>query len=278
MKSVFTKVASSYDQMNDAMSAGVHRIWKDDFTALAGLAASSSVIREFNASSTQSQSQSQSQTQSQPQPQSQSNLSLDILDVAGGTGDIAFRFVEQMEMLQHSRTTSLPDCCSVTVCDINPGMLSVGRQRAVEKYGSTLLDSEALKFVEGNAESLPFPDNSFDLYTISFGLRNVTDVPKALRDAYRVLKPGGRFMVLEFSEPVNEQFRAIYDAYSFNVIPKLGEVVAGDRDSYQYLVESIRKFYRQKELEEEVKKAGFTYTKYVNYTNGLVAVHEGWKL
>jgi len=259
--SVFTNVASSYDSMNDAMSLGVHRLWKDSFTSRCGLSSSAIALREFNASN-----------KTLP-PQT-----LDILDVAGGTGDISFRFVDQMDMKKAVIESTVKDCCTVTVSDINPGMLAVGKERAIQKYGHELIDSGNLKFVEGNAEELPFPDNSFDLYTISFGLRNVTDVPKALRDAYRVLKPGGRFLCCEFSEPVNETFRQVYDAYSFNVIPKMGEVVANDRESYQYLVESIRKFYRQVELEEEVRKAGFVNTSYENYTGGIVAFHEGWKM
>ena len=158
-------------------------------------------------------------------------------------------------------------------------MLRVGQRRARERYGSSLLDdSKALSFLEGNAQSLVnFSDNSFDLYTIAFGLRNVTDVDMALREACRVLKPGGRFMCLEFSHIPQPQLQALYDMYSFNVIPAMGEAVANDRASYQYLVESIRKFSDQETLVGRMEAAGFEGAKYTNLTGGIVAIHEGWK-
>ena len=172
---------------------------------------------------------------------------------------------------------------SVTVCDASAGMLRVGEARARDRYGAALLDgtgptgAAALRFVEGNAERLPFDEGSFDLYTIAFGLRNVTDVDAALREARRVLRPGGRFLCLEFSRVVNPMFRSVYDAYSFHAIPRLGEAVAGDAASYRYLVESIRKFCTQEELVGRIAAAGFEGVKYTNMTGGIVAVHEGWK-
>ena len=202
---------------------------------------------------------------------------LSILDVAGGTGDVAFRFVEAANCIERAKSSGTDDI-SVTVCDINPDMLRVGEQRARERYGAAIIDdARSLRFVEGNAQFLPFDDETFDLYTIAFGLRNVTDVDMALRDALRVLKPGGRFMCLEFSHVAFPPLAHIYDAYSFNVIPKLGEVVANDRESYQYLVESIRKFCTQDELNTRMETAGFEGVGYTNMTGGIVAVHDGWK-
>ena len=158
-------------------------------------------------------------------------------------------------------------------------MLRVGEQRAVARYGRDVMDtSHALEFVQGNAQQLEnIDDCSFDLYTIAFGLRNVTNVDAALQEAHRVLKPGGRFMCLEFSQVPNDYFRAIYDMYSFSVIPAMGELVAGDRDSYQYLVESIRKFSNQDELIQRMKQASLQSCKYTNWTGGIVALHQGWK-
>jgi ubiquinone/menaquinone biosynthesis methyltransferase len=157
-------------------------------------------------------------------------------------------------------------------------MLRVGEKRARDRYGDDLLDqARALRFVLGNAESLPFDESAFDLYTIAFGLRNVTDVDRALREAARVLKPGGRFMCLEFSQVPNEYLRYAYDQYSFSVIPAMGQVVTGDRDSYQYLVESIRKFSNQQELASRMEAAGMHCVRYTDMTGGIVALHEGWK-
>lgn len=154
----------------------------------------------------------------------------------------------------------------------------MGEKRARLRYGDAMLDrSGALRFVQGNAQSLPFGDSSFDLYTIAFGLRNVTDVDQALREATRVLKPGGRFMCLEFSQVPNEYLRAVYDQYSFSVIPAMGQAVTGDRHSYQYLVESIRKFSNQQELVSRMEAAEMHAVRYTNMTGGIVALHEGWK-
>jgi demethylmenaquinone methyltransferase / 2-methoxy-6-polyprenyl-1,4-benzoquinol methylase len=220
---VFDSVANNYDLMNDLMSGGRHRAWKDRFVRM---------IR----------------------PQAGDKC----LDVAGGTGDIAFRLRKKN--------------ADVTVFDLNPEMLRVGRDRAIDKGW---LD---LEWVEGNAEDLPFEDESFDLYTIAFGLRNVTHIDTALAEAARVLKPGGRFFCLEFSR-VEEPFLAkIYDAWSFRVIPKIGAAVAKDRESYQYLVESIRKFPPQKQLARRMAAAGLSACKFTNLDFGVVAVHQGLKL
>lgn len=223
---VFDSVASSYDIMNDFMSGGLHRLWKDH------------LIRRIRPTA-----------------------GLHYLDVAGGTGDIAFRI----------RKKAGPDC-RITLCDLNAEMLAVGRDRAIDRG-----HGDDFEWVTGNAEALPLPDESVDVYTIAFGLRNVTHIDTALREALRVLKPGGRFYCLEFSR-VNEPFlRRVYDAYSFRIIPKLGEIVAKDRDSYQYLVESIRKFPQQAELVRRMEAAGFRRCRYENLTFGVVAIHEGLK-
>lgn len=255
VRNVFENVAESYDVMNDLMSGGLHRYWKDELLSMTGVGPICQALR----SNTLDKGE------------------FSILDVAGGTGDVAFRFLEAAGCPERAKSSG-KDPINVTVCDINPEMLKVGERRARTRYGNAVLEqSQALTFKEGNAQYLPFEDNSFDLYTIAFGLRNVTDVDMALRDALRVLKPGGRFLCLEFSHVTNPAFAAVYDAYSFNVIPAVGEMVANDRDSYQYLVESIRKFCNQDELKSRLDKAGFTNTKYTNMTQGVVAVHEGWK-
>ncbi|MEM5501926.1 bifunctional demethylmenaquinone methyltransferase/2-methoxy-6-polyprenyl-1,4-benzoquinol methylase UbiE [Ahrensia kielensis] len=226
---VFHHVAKRYDIMNDFMSAGVHRAWKQ------------AMVAQLN-------------------PPKRGNWR--SLDVAGGTGDIAFKIVEASGRNVHT-----------TVLDINGSMLEVGRERAVK---NGLIDN--LDFVEANAEELPFEDNSFDAYTIAFGIRNVPDINKALREARRVLKRGGRFMCLEFSEvdvPFLEQF---YEAWSFKVIPPVGKMVTGDAQPYQYLVESIRKFPNQKDFAAMIETADFERVTYRNYTGGIAALHSGWKL
>ena len=245
--------------MNDCMSLGMHRLWKDYFVSSIGL-----------------------HTAARVDPKTLPRH----LDVAGGTGDIAFRVVEQMtraykdefSLLVDSPETSKlsPSDRQVVVCDINPDMLKVGTSRAPGAVGSK--NSQALGFVEGNAESLPFPDNSFDLYTIAFGLRNVTDKDKALVDAYRVLRRGGRLMVLEFSHLDNSPMQYLYDTYSFNVIPRMGQLIAKDAASYQYLVESIRRFPKQDELKLMIEKAGFSSVSYENLQFGIVSIHSGFKL
>lgn len=238
---VFHKVAAKYDVMNDLMSVGVHRIWKHELLMMLN-----------------------------PQPGHQH------LDVAGGTGDISFGIYETIKAntspgVEHANS-------HITVCDINSSMLEVGEQRAAEKGYLNCTHGIDMDFVEGDAEKLPFPDNSFDAYTIAFGLRNVTHIDLALAEAHRVLKPGGRFMCLEFSHLDNAVMQQIYDAYSFSVIPALGQVVADDRASYQYLVESIRKFPKQPELLEKMANAGMRCGRYTNLTFGVVAVHSAFKL
>ena len=259
VRQVFDNVADSYDVMNDLMSGGLHRLWKDYLLDRSYVETIAPIARRRYSELTQEEQ-------------------FRILDVAGGTGDVAFRFIDAADCLERSKSSG-DDPVSVTVCDINKEMLRVGESRARKRYGNQLLDdSKALRFVEGNAQDLhQFDDNTYDLYTIAFGLRNVTDVDKALSEACRVLKPGGRFMCLEFSQVPNHLFRAVYDSYSFHVIPAMGEAVAGDRPSYQYLVESIRKFSNQEELMARMETAGFGEIKYTNLTGGIVALHEGWK-
>jgi ubiquinone/menaquinone biosynthesis methyltransferase len=252
VRQVFDNVADSYDVMNDLMSGGLHRYWKEYLLEVSSVESMASAVRRTNGD-------------------------LRILDVAGGTGDVAFRFVNAAGCVERAKSSG-EDPVSVTVCDINHEMLRVGDVRARKRFGNSLLDdSRGLRFMQGNAQALEFEDNSFDLYTIAFGLRNVTDVDMALREANRVLKPGGRFICLEFSQVPNELFRTIYDTYSFHVIPAMGQIVAQDRESYQYLVESIRRFSNQDELVTRMKNAGFQVSRYTNLTGGIVALHEGWK-
>jgi demethylmenaquinone methyltransferase/2-methoxy-6-polyprenyl-1,4-benzoquinol methylase len=220
---VFTNVASRYDLMNDAMSGGMHRLWKDRF------------VRRVK-----------------PRAGEQ------ILDMAGGTGDIAFR-------LQESGA-------AVTVADINPAMLEVGMKRAQER------GYDGLVWTEANAEVLTFPDRFFDAYTIAFGIRNVTDIPAALREARRVLRRGGRFFCLEFSTTTWPGFKEAYDAYSHHMVPRLGQLLAQDADSYRYLIESIRRFPDMPAFEAMIRDAGFVQTKVEPLLGGLVAIHSGWKI
>jgi demethylmenaquinone methyltransferase/2-methoxy-6-polyprenyl-1,4-benzoquinol methylase len=220
---VFTSVAGSYDLMNDAMSGGMHRLWKDRF------------VRRV-----------------QPRGGEQ------ILDMAGGTGDIAFRLAAAG--------------ADVTVADINPAMLEVGMERAAKRGIDGLVWSEA------NAETLTFPDKFFDAYTIAFGIRNVTDIPAALREANRVLRRGGRFFCLEFSTTLWPGFREIYDAYSHRLVPRLGQLLAKDAESYRYLIESIRRFPDMPTFEAMIQDAGFVRTRVEPMLGGLVAIHSGWKI
>ncbi|MDO5605192.1 MAG: bifunctional demethylmenaquinone methyltransferase/2-methoxy-6-polyprenyl-1,4-benzoquinol methylase UbiE [Paracoccus sp. (in: a-proteobacteria)] len=223
---VFSRVASRYDVMNDLMSAGIHRIWKN-------------AMMDWLA----------------PQGGQQ------LLDVAGGTGDIAFRFLNRAPGAH------------VTVCDMTESMLVEGRKRA--EAGRL---AERLSWVTGDAMALPFADETFDRYTISFGIRNVTRIGDALSEAFRVLRPGGRLMVLEFSQIPVSALQWAYDRYSFNVIPVMGQVVAQDRDSYQYLVESIRRFPDQETFAAMIRDAGFERVSYRNLSMGIAALHSGWKL
>jgi demethylmenaquinone methyltransferase/2-methoxy-6-polyprenyl-1,4-benzoquinol methylase len=223
---VFTSVASRYDVMNDVMSAGIHRVWKDammDWLA----------PRDGQA----------------------------LLDVAGGTGDIAFRFLDRAPGAQ------------ATVLDLTESMLAQGQARAEAAQLAGRLD-----WVVGDAMALPFEDARFDRYTISFGIRNVTRIPDALSEAFRVLRPGGRLMVLEFSQLPNAALQRLYDLYSFNVIPRMGQAIAGDRDSYQYLVESIRRFPDQEAFAAMIRAAGFERVGYRNLSMGIAALHSGWKI
>ena len=220
---VFTSVAARYDLMNDAMSGGMHRLWKDRF------------VRRVK-----------------PRAGEQ------VLDMAGGTGDIAFRLAASG--------------ASVTVADINPAMLEVGIERAQKR------NIDGLVWTEANAESLTFPDRFFDAYTIAFGIRNVTDIPAALCEAHRVLRRGGRFFCLEFSTTVWPGFKEAYDAYSHRVVPKLGQLLAQDADSYRYLVESIRRFPDMPAFERMIGEAGFVNTRVEPLLGGLVAIHSGWKI
>lgn len=231
VRGVFDSVAPAYDLMNDFMSAGLHRVWK-------------SVLLD----------------RLDPQPGQA------LLDVAGGTGDIARGFLDRAA----SRPARGRAPASAIVCDINHAMMVAGR--------STHGDLENLDAVCGNAEALPLPDASVDRYTIGFGIRNVTHRDRALAEAYRVLRPGGRFMCLEFSRPITDGFEAIYRAYSDHVIPTLGQVVTGDRESYRYLVESIKRFPPQEAFAAEVADAGFSRTSVENLTGGVVALHGGWKI
>ncbi len=226
---VFHTVARRYDMMNDLMSAGMHRVWKSAFVDWLS-------------------------------PPKRNGWK--ALDVAGGTGDIAFRILEASDRK-----------ADVTVLDINGSMLEVGRDRAAKKG-----IAEHLSFVEANAEALPFPDKSFDAYTIAFGIRNVPRIDVALSEAFRVLKTGGRFLCLEFSEVEMPMLDRFYDAWSFNAIPAIGKAVTGDGDSYRYLVESIRKFPGQEDFAAMIRKAGFSRVAYRNYSGGIAAAHSGWKL
>ncbi|MEI4472725.1 bifunctional demethylmenaquinone methyltransferase/2-methoxy-6-polyprenyl-1,4-benzoquinol methylase UbiE [Frigidibacter sp. MR17.24] len=223
---VFSRVASKYDIMNDVMSVGIHRLWKD-------------AMMDWLA----------------PRPNQR------LLDVAGGTGDVAFRFLKRA-----------PGATAM-VCDMTESMLIEGQKRAEAEDMA-----DRLSWQVGDAMDLPFESNSFDVYTISFGIRNVTRVADALSEAYRVLKPGGRLVVLEFSQLPNPAMQKAYDLYSFNVIPVMGQVIASDRDSYQYLVESIRKFPDQETFASMIRTAGFGLVKYRNLSMGIAALHSGWKI
>jgi demethylmenaquinone methyltransferase/2-methoxy-6-polyprenyl-1,4-benzoquinol methylase len=227
---VFHSVASRYDLMNDLMSAGLHRVWKDI------------MINALNP------------------PKADGRFAL--LDVAGGTGDIAFRAAK-------AAGTGF----RATVCDINKDMLDVGRNRAVARH----LDAQ-ISFVEGNAEGLAFADRTFDAYTIAFGIRNVPRIDAALSEAYRVLRPGSRFLCLEFSTVDVPGLDRLYDLFSFKVIPPLGRAITGDAESYQYLVESIRKFPRPNAFAEMIRAAGFSRVKWESLSGGIVALHSGWRL
>jgi demethylmenaquinone methyltransferase / 2-methoxy-6-polyprenyl-1,4-benzoquinol methylase len=227
---VFASVAERYDLMNDLMSGGLHRLWKADLIAAINPPRSSAPFR--------------------------------LIDVAGGTGDVALRCIAKGG-----------SGCTATICDISPQMLDVGR-RKVEAAGK----AHQITLVEGNAEALAFPDKSFDAYTIAFGIRNVTHIDKALAEARRVLAPGGHFLCLEFSECQTPMLDRLYDFHSFEVIPRLGQLVAGDADSYRYLVESIRRFPKQEAFAAMIRAAGFGNVTYRNLSGGIAAIHSGWRI
>ena len=229
VRGVFDRVAGRYDLMNDVMSAGVHRLWKDATAA------------RLN-----------------PQPGET------IIDCAGGTGDMARRFAD---LARRARQRRGGEDARILVVDYNAEMISAGRSRGL---------SPEIAWAVGDAQVLPLPDACADAYVISFGIRNVTDIPGALREARRVLKPGGRFLCLEFSRPPAPALARLYDAYSFRVIPFMGEQIAGDRESYQYLVESIRRFPDQKTFQSLIEAAGFRRAGYTNFTGGVAALHHGW--
>jgi len=251
---VFSSVASSYDTMNDLMSMGIHRLWKDDF------------VRGLNPGIN-------------PIISSSAPTGLNILDIAGGTGDIAFRMLDHATKIHNDSTTR------VTVADINPDMLAEGRKRA---NASSYANKGRLDFIEANAETLDMiPSASVDLYTVAFGIRNFTSISTALKEAHRVLKPGGVFACLEFSKVQNPVFNAVYKRWSFGAIPLIGQIVAGDRDSYQYLVESIERFPSQEEFRNLIKEAGFlipgegegeaSRDGWENLSGGIACIHKGIK-
>ena len=227
---VFSSVASRYDLMNDLMSGGLHRLWKADFVAMIGAPRNDQPFK--------------------------------LLDVAGGTGDIAIRYAE----------ASGPNATAV-LADISAEMLEEGRRKVAARG----LDRR-ISLTQGNAEALPFPDRTFDAYTIAFGIRNVTHIDQALREAFRVLKIGGRFLCLEFSECQVPLLDRIYDFHSFEVIPRLGKLTAGSAEPYQYLVESIRRFPKQEAFAAMIRDAGFERVSVRNLTGGIAAIHSGWKL
>jgi len=231
VRGVFDRVAGRYDLMNDLMSVGVHRLWKD------------AVAARLN-----------------PQPGEV------IVDCAGGTGDMAQRFAKMARSAQLRRGG---DDAQIMVIDYNAEMIAAGRERGY---------APEVTWTVGDAQALPLPDACANAYVISFGIRNVTDIPTALAEARRVLKPGGRFLCLEFSRPVTEALRAAYDAYSFKVIPTVGQWVAKDRDAYQYLVESIRRFPDQATFASMMRKAGFGQVGWSNFTGGVAAMHQGWAI
>jgi demethylmenaquinone methyltransferase / 2-methoxy-6-polyprenyl-1,4-benzoquinol methylase len=232
IRAIFNSVAERYDLMNDLMSAGIHRWWKDEMVAAL-------------------------------KPRRGQRL----IDVAGGTGDIALRALPRL-----LREQQISDAGAV-VCDTSAAMLAIGRARALDQGVLA-----GIEWVCAAAERLPVADRSVDLYTVGFGLRNVTRIDRALAEARRVLKPGGRFLCLEFTPEITPALQPLYDFYSFRIVPLLGQVVTGDRDAYAYLVESIRRFPRQSEFAEMIARAGFDQVKFRNLTGGVAALHSAWRL
>ena len=227
VKKIFENVSGRYDLMNDFMSLGIHIVWKKSMLDWLAPRRGQSLI-----------------------------------DVAGGTGDIAFNFIKR------AKTGA-----NATILDLTESMMIEGKKKTID-----LPEESQINWVCGDAMRMPFSDSTFDVYTISFGIRNVTNISKTLSEAYRVLKPGGRLMILEFSSVNNDLISWIYDKYSFNIIPKLGEFVSNDRESYQYLVESIRKFYSQDVFVGMMEKSGFQSVEYRNLNSGIAAIHRGWKI
>ena len=233
VEKVFSAVADKYDIMNDVMSLGIHRFWKKQFT--------DQIVDFLRLTSEQK-----------------------MIDVAGGTGDIAIKCYKRLKKL---------GCTSnIILCDINNEMLTVGRDKAID---SNIL--RGMSYVQGDAEKLPFASETFDCYSIAFGIRNVTDIDAALSESFRVLKPGGKLFCLEFSKVDNEIVEKFYDVYSFNIIPKIGECIAGNRDAYEYLSESIRKFPDQDTFSQMIQNAGYKNVHYQNFTFGVVAIHTAYK-
>ena len=231
---VFTSVAHKYDVMNDVMSLGVHRLWKECLV-----------------------------DQLAPYP------SWKILDIGGGTGDIAFRILSRVQAKDQTSTGP-----AITVCDINPAMLAVGQGRARAAHPNTA----SIQWINGNAEVLPFESGRFDACTIAFCLRNVTHIDRVLREARRILKPGGHFLCLEFSQLLMPGFDRLYDMYSFHMLPRLGKIIADDEDSYRYLAESIRRFPAQDVLARLMAHAGFDRVSYQNLSGGIAALHSAWRI
>ena len=227
VKKIFENVSGRYDLMNDFMSLGIHRVWKKSMLDWLAPRRGQSLI-----------------------------------DVAGGTGDIAFNFIKR------AKTGA-----NATILDLTESMIIEGKKKTID-----LPEESQINWVCGDAMRMPFNNSTFDVYTISFGIRNVTNISKTLSEAYRVLRPGGRIMILEFSKIENQTLNKIYDAFSFNVVPRLGKIFANDSESYQYLIESIRKFPSQEKLASLVMEAGFRQVKYRNLTQGVVAIHSGWKV
>src|SRR5215813_10648112 len=231
IRAVFESIAERYDFMNDLMRAGIHRWWKSEMVALL-----------------------------KPRPGQR------LLDVAGGTGDIALRVFPHLTQREAAEGEAV-------ICDVSEAMLAIGRARALDRGILT-----GIEWLCADAERLPVADRSVDLYTIGFGLRNVTHIEEALAEARRVLKPGGRFLCLEFTPEITPFLQPLYDLYSFQIVPLLGQVVTGDRDAYAYLVESIRRFPRQSELAEMIGRAGLDQVKFRNLTGGVAALHSAWRL
>ncbi|WP_316354338.1 bifunctional demethylmenaquinone methyltransferase/2-methoxy-6-polyprenyl-1,4-benzoquinol methylase UbiE [Candidatus Trichorickettsia mobilis] len=226
---IFTDVATKYDLMNDLMSFGIHRLWKDEY------------VKKIP------------------------NLNANILDVAGGTGDISFRIINRAKIRQQHP--------QIVICDINQEMLKIALARAIN---NNII--HGLEYVCADAEQLPFANNSFDYYTIAFGIRNVKQIQQALTEAFRVLKPGGKFLCLEFSKVKSDCLQQLYNLYSFNIIPKIGQIVTGNQAAYNYLVESINMFPDQQTFSEMISRAGFSKVHYQNLSFGVVAIHSGYKL